>query len=65
MKKKLNVAVLGTGNIGADLLFKIINSQHLNCVLFSGRNNRSTGLKKIMLIELHYSLVWCQNINLL
>ena len=45
--KKIDVAILGTGNIGTDLLFKVIKSPHLNCVLFSGRSNLSPGLKKI------------------
>tara|TARA_B100000795_G_scaffold65500_1_gene44564 strand:- start:26701 stop:27618 length:918 start_codon:yes stop_codon:yes gene_type:complete len=47
MKKKLNVAILGTGNIGADLFFKIIKSDHLNCVLFSGRNQKSKSYLKV------------------
>lgn len=47
MMKKINVAILGTGNIGTDLLFKIIKSPYLNCILFSGRSNLSPGIKKI------------------
>ena len=47
MIKKINVAILGTGNIGTDLLFKIIKSPYLNCILFSGRSNLSAGIKKI------------------
>tara|TARA_B110000114_G_C15039821_1_gene376536 strand:+ start:104 stop:292 length:189 start_codon:yes stop_codon:yes gene_type:complete len=47
MIKKINVAILGTGNIGTDLLFKIIKSPYLNCILFSGRSNLSPGIKKI------------------
>ena len=45
--KKVNAAILGTGNIGTDLFFKIIKSRYLNCVLFSGRSNFSSGLKKV------------------
>ena len=45
--KKINTAILGTGNIGTDLFFKIIKSPYLNCVLFAGRSNLSKGLKKI------------------
>ena len=45
--KKINVAILGTGNIGTDLFFKIIKSPYLECALFSGRSNLSAGLKKI------------------
>ena len=47
MKKKIDVAILGTGNIGTDLLFKIIQSPYLNCVLFSGRSSFSPGIKAI------------------
>ena len=46
MKKKINVAVLGTGNIGTDLLLKIFKSKYLNCILFSGRSYSSPGLIK-------------------
>ena len=47
MKKKINVAILGTGNIGTDLFFKIMKSKFLNCVLYSGRNIYSNGFKKV------------------
>lgn len=39
------VAILGTGKIGIDLLFKIQRSEHLRCVLVAGRNPESAGLK--------------------
>ncbi len=52
MKKKIDVAILGTGNIGTDLLFKIFQSPYLNCVLFSGRSNFSPGIKAIKKIVL-------------
>ena len=45
MIKKINVAILGTGNIGTDLLFKTAKSPYLNCTLFSGRSNLSLGIK--------------------
>jgi acetaldehyde dehydrogenase len=35
---KLRVAILGTGNIGTDLLLKTLRSPSLECTLFSGRN---------------------------
>ena len=44
--KKLRVAILGTGNIGTDLLIKIQRSEFLECVLFSGRNLSSPGMAK-------------------
>ncbi len=42
----LNVAILGTGKIGTDLLIKISRSEHLECTLFAGRNYGSTGMRK-------------------
>ena len=44
--KKMKVAIVGTGNIGTDLLVKIFRSKHLECSLFSGRSFLSPGLKK-------------------
>lgn len=43
---RLRVGILGTGKIGTDLLLKIERSTHLKCVLFSGRNPNSEGIKK-------------------
>jgi acetaldehyde dehydrogenase len=40
------VAILGTGNIGTDLLMKIQASTILRCALFSGRNLASPGMSK-------------------
>jgi acetaldehyde dehydrogenase (acetylating) len=44
--KKTRVAILGTGNIGTDLLIKAMRSDWLECVLFVGRNLRSEGIQK-------------------
>jgi acetaldehyde dehydrogenase (acetylating) len=44
--KKLRVAILGTGNIGTDLLIKVMRSESLECSLFVGRNFRSDGMQK-------------------
>jgi acetaldehyde dehydrogenase len=44
--KKLRVAVLGSGNIGTDLLIKISRSNLLECVLFVGRNLSSAGMAR-------------------
>jgi acetaldehyde dehydrogenase len=41
---KLPVAILGTGNIGTDLLVKVQRSTKLECVLFAGRNLSSPGM---------------------
>jgi acetaldehyde dehydrogenase (acetylating) len=43
---KLRVAILGSGNIGTDLLIKIQRSDFLECVLFIGRNLSSPGMTK-------------------
>lgn len=47
MKRKINIAILGTGNIGADLFFKALKSRHLNCVLFTGRGINSSSFKAV------------------
>jgi acetaldehyde dehydrogenase (acetylating) len=44
--QKLRVAVLGTGNIGADLLIKAMRSKYLECTLFAGRNFASSGMRR-------------------
>lgn len=41
---KINAAIIGTGNIGTDLLYKIQKSDILNCSLFTGRNPDSRGI---------------------
>lgn len=43
--KKTNVAIIGTGNIGCDLLIKINRSKLLKCNMFIGQNKESEGLK--------------------
>lgn len=44
--KKLKVAILGSGNIGTDLLIKTMRSPYLTCSLFIGRNMASAGMRK-------------------
>ena len=41
---KLRVAIIGTGNIGTDLLMKIQRSKLLECSLFTGKNPDSKGI---------------------
>ena len=53
--KKLNCAILGTGNIGTDLLIKLLRSKNLDCTLFSGRNFNSKGLKKALNLGVNVS----------
>jgi acetaldehyde dehydrogenase (acetylating) len=43
--KKTKVAIIGTGNIGTDLLIKIQRSPYLSCELFAGRSTNSKGIE--------------------
>lgn len=47
-KNKLKVAIIGSGNIGTDLLIKVLRSPHLECGAFIGRNLSSTGMLKAL-----------------
>ena len=44
--KKLKIAILGSGNIGTDLMVKTFRSPFLECALFAGRNLTSAGMTK-------------------
>jgi acetaldehyde dehydrogenase len=44
--KKIKVAILGSGNIGTDLLVKTLRSPYLECSLFIGRHLNSPGMNK-------------------
>jgi len=46
MKKKIQVGIIGTGNIGTDLLIKIQRSEYIECAIFAGRNLASPGMSK-------------------
>jgi len=46
--KRMNAAVIGTGNIGCDLMMKIIRSPYLDCTLMAGRNLESSGSRFAM-----------------
>lgn len=41
----INVVILGSGNIGCDILFKVLASPYLNCTAFIGRDNNSKGIQ--------------------
>lgn len=43
---KFKIAIIGTGNIGTDLLIKITRSENLVCTLFAGRTLDSTGMQR-------------------
>lgn len=45
-RKKIQVAILGSGNVGSDLLMKIERSPFLACSLFIGKNSDSPGLER-------------------
>ena len=45
-RTKLKAGIIGTGNIGTDLLIKIQRSKYLECGIFTGRNPESDGLKR-------------------
>lgn len=42
--RKINVAILGSGNIGMNLLIKVLKSPYLNCICLAGRNGLSENL---------------------
>lgn len=44
--QKLRVGILGTGNIGTDLLVKVLRSPLLECTIVMGRNLASPGMAK-------------------
>lgn len=41
---KVKVGIIGTGNIGTDLLMKVLKSDKLECGIFAGRNLESQGM---------------------
>src|SRR3990167_5745562 len=40
----MKVAILGTGNIGCDLLVKVMKSKYLECIMFAGQRENSPGI---------------------
>ena len=46
LSKKIKVGIIGTGNIGSDLLIKILRSPVLECGIFTGHNPDSEGIKR-------------------
>lgn len=46
MVKKVKVGIIGTGNIGTDLLMKVLKSDVLEMGVFAGRNPESQGVLK-------------------
>ncbi len=54
--KKLKVGIIGTGNIGTDLLIKVQRSEVLECAVFSGRDSESKGIKKAKAMNIRTSV---------
>lgn len=52
---KIKVAIIGSGNIGTDLLLKILRSSFLDCVFFVGRNLSSNGISKAVSLGVRVS----------
>jgi acetaldehyde dehydrogenase len=44
--KNLKIAIIGTGNIGTDLMVKVMRTQGMTYTLFAGRNFNSAGMKR-------------------
>ncbi|EKD55052.1 MAG: hypothetical protein ACD_60C00028G0049 [uncultured bacterium] len=53
--KKIKAAILGSGNIGTDLLIKILRSPYLECGAFIGRNLFSSGMIKAQALGVQIS----------
>lgn len=58
-RKKIKVGIIGTGNIGSDLLIKIQRSKVLECSIFAGKNPDSENIKraKAMGIPISYNSI--------
>lgn len=55
MQKKLRIGIIGSGNIGTDLLMKVIRSDYLDCKMFIGRNLNSKGMSKALTLNVPLS----------
>lgn len=51
----MKVGIVGSGNIGTDLLYKVQRSRLLECSIFSGRDPQSEGLKRARSMGIHTS----------
>jgi acetaldehyde dehydrogenase len=60
---KTKVAILGSGNIGSDLLVKISRSKILECSLFIGQNTLSEGLRRAQMMGVKTSAMSIQAIE--
>jgi acetaldehyde dehydrogenase len=55
LNNKLRIAIIGSGNIGTDLLIKVLRSPHLECGAFIGRNLSSAGMLKALSLGVQVS----------
>lgn len=55
MSEKIPIAIIGTGNIGTDLLKKISRSDLMYCAIFIGRNLNSRGIKTAISMGINVS----------
>ena len=46
--KKIKIAIIGTGNIGTDLLIKVLREEHMEMVAFVGRRRESQGIRRAL-----------------
>jgi acetaldehyde dehydrogenase (acetylating) len=53
---RVKVGIIGTGNIGTDLLFKVNRSEVLECGIFTGRNQDSEGIRRAQALGINTSL---------
>ena len=61
--KKLKVAILGSGNIGTDLMVKTLRSPFLECTLLAGHNLNSAGMTKANSLEVRVSALGIEAIT--
>lgn len=54
--KKIKAAIIGTGNIGTDILIKLQRSELIECSMFVGRNLDSEGIKLAKIIGVNTSV---------
>ena len=54
--RKIKVGIIGTGNIGTDLLFKVQRSKYLECAIFTGRRPDSTGIARAKAMGINTSI---------
>jgi acetaldehyde dehydrogenase len=53
--KKIKIGIIGTGNIGTDLLIKTLNSDFIEPSVFVGRRDSSDGIKKALSLGVNVS----------